>query len=267
MTNLRELFEGQRHRRELAFPSVTLALRGSGVSLSLKLDNRDTITDAAYTGDADPWYSALCELLPGRGLPQALEFSVKDFDEAFSGDQFYWDLRSERSGEVQWTELEHLRATLDLFRGRDYLYLPQSPLICRCFGVRESDLVEFMKSEERPTLELLGQKTRAGMGCRSCVSQLKRWLSSNAPETGARTFKQRPVAEWVLLVDEQLALHPARADWGLEVEGMRGNQVFIGYARDASQKEEEELALKLQGFLAAGVDPDLGFFLRRSRQR
>jgi hypothetical protein len=36
-----------------------------------------------------------------------------------------------------------LRSALDIYRGREYLYKEPEALICRCFGVRENDVLDY----------------------------------------------------------------------------------------------------------------------------
>jgi bacterioferritin-associated ferredoxin len=150
---------------------------------------------------------------------------------------------------------------LDIYRGREYLYREASPLICRCFGVRESDVIDLLKTETDPTLEALSKKTRAGMGCRSCVTQLSRWLAINHPQTKSRFYKDRPVVDWMLDIDSALTKFFEGKDWELEIYSFKGQQVIISFNKEVSQKEEEAMALELQRFLGAEVDGDLGFFL------
>ena len=151
---------------------------------------------------------------------------------------------------------------LDVYRGREHVYGEASPLICRCFGVRESDVVALLQSEEVVTLEKLAQETKASMGCRSCLPQLKKLL--NLPgESEKRLIAGKSKADWILMIDEALKVFPFTQDWQMRVEEFSRNTVIITYERAVSQKEEENMGRKLQGFLGSETTPDLVFFLRR----
>jgi hypothetical protein len=264
MTRFKELFHSGAHHRHLASPSVTAQL--SEQQLELRFDSKDIVVEASYFGKVDPWLGSLCEMLPGKTLHELSLLDQQSWEKNFPQDESYWDFRSEMEHEIFFPALEVLKLALDLYRGREYLYRPTSPLLCRCFGVREDDVLNFLKSEKEPDLEKLSAATKAGMGCRSCVPQLKRWLAIHSPAQ-KRFFKEKSYADWLLQIDELLKHFPLSKDWNLQVEGLKNNQVIISYDKDVSQKEEEIVTGKLQGFLASGTDPDFGFFLRRSRQR
>ena len=259
MTKFSDLAVLNIHQRKLENPSASVNI--GSTTFSLRFDSKDTLLDAGYEGPNDPWLNVLSHLLPGLSLAQAIEFGWGELETRFRDDQFFWDLRAEENDFVFFRPLEILKAVLDVYRGREYLYREASPLICRCFGIRESDVTDFLKTEEAPTLEALSKKTRAGMGCRSCVSQLSRWVAMNAPQNKSRFFKDRPLTEWMLDIDSALAKFFEGTGWQMEVYSFKSQQVIISFNKEVSQKEEEAMALELQRFLEAEVDGDLAFFL------
>lgn len=267
MTSFKDFFVNRSHLHELNSPSISVSSAHSHQTLQLKFDAKDLIIEAAYLGKADPWLSSLCGLIPGLSLHQASLVDHSLWEEAFRDDQSYWEFRADLEKLIFFPALELLRAGLDIYRGRDYLYQESSHLICRCFGVREADVLNFLRTEAEPTLEKLSTQTKAGLGCRSCVPQLKRWLAINAPGSRERFFKERSHAEWLLEIDQLLSSFPLAKEWVMAIESFKQGQVIITYQKDVTQKEEEVVAGKIQGFLASGTDPDLAFFLRRTRQR
>ena len=265
MTSFRELLQNKSFNHTLEGPSVSLAAKASGHELHLRLDAKDRITAAAYTGKFDPWLSSLCHLARNKSLAQGLALGLGDWDREFSADPLYWELKEEQVDRFVFPALELFRATLDVLRGREYLYREQSPLICRCFGVRESDVVSHLKETPDPTLETLSKQSKAGMGCRSCVPQLKRWLLLHDGGKRSHHFKEKPRAAWLLEIDYLLSCFPQSLEWKMELKSFRGSQVLITHQRAATQREEEEMGKELQKFLSAATDPDLGFFLTRKR--
>jgi hypothetical protein len=229
----------------------------------LRFDSKDICLLAGYIGPAHPWLSALCFLSEGKSLGELMLLSLKDFTQAFRDDQDFWDLFQEESETFFFTPLELLHAALDVFRGREYLYRQSSPIVCRCFGVRESDIVEHLTKEALPTLLTLAELSKAGMGCRSCVPQLKRWLVIEEARKSHRFYKERPIAEWLLDIDNKLSRFPKSSDWKMELSSFKGNQVIISFDKEVTQREEEQTGKELQDFLGASIDSDLGFFLRR----
>jgi bacterioferritin-associated ferredoxin len=259
MTKFSDLAVLNIHQRKLENPSASIQI--GQTNFALRFDAKDKVMDAGYQGPNDPWLNVLCHLLPGLSLAECINYGWSEIEKTFKDDQFFWDLRTEENESIFFRPFEILKATLDVYRGREYLYREASPLICRCFGVRESDVVDLLKTETEPTLEALSKKTKAGMGCRSCVPQLSRWLAINAPQNKSRFYKERPIAEWKLDIDSALTKFFEGKDWNLEVHSFKGQQVIISFDKIVSQKEEEIMAVELQGFLGKEVDSDLAFFL------
>lgn len=265
MKRFKELLTDPTLNCELPEASAEVTLKDSGHKLSLKFNSKDLILKASYTGESNPWLSSLCYLLLGKTLNEALAFNWSNWDAAFKEDQTFWDMKQEAADDFFQMPLELLRATLDSFRGREYLYQETSPLICRCFGIRESDVLDHLHKNENPTLDSLSGETKAGMGCRTCVPQLKRWVALNDQKKNSHHYKEKPISEWMLEIDYMLSCFPDALEWKMEVMGMKGAQVQISFEKEVSQREEEAQAKKLQDFLGAALGEGLAFFLRRAR--
>ncbi len=263
MKKFKDLLATGAFNHKVDFPSVSVTLNQH--SLDLKFDSRDIVLNAGYTGPSNPWLASLCYLIEGKTLNDISLYSWKTWEISFKDDQTFWDLKQEEEDHFFHHALELLKAALDIFRGREYLYQEPSPLVCRCFGVRETDVVAFLKAQATPTLDGFSGETKGGMGCRSCVPQLKRWLVLHDQKKFNHHYKEKPVAEWLLDIDYMLSCFPKALEWKMEVEKMKGHSVAILFDKDVSQKEEEAVAKELQDFLGASVDLDLGFFLRRAR--
>ncbi len=262
MIKFKDLISEKAHNRPVDFPSVEATYKGR--TLSLRFDSKDKLLYAGYSGGVNPWLSSLCALIINKSLAEISKINTKSWEEFYQDDQLFWDLKQEEDSFIN-EPLELLKATLDIFRGRDYLYHEASPLVCRCFGVRESDVIEHLHKESTPTLDTLAEATKAGMGCRSCVPQLKRWLVNKEEKKSGRHYKLRPIADWLVQIDYQLAKFPQSQEWKMEVQGMKDARVMISFDKKVSQTEEEAMARELQLFLGRAVDLDLAFFLRSSR--
>jgi bacterioferritin-associated ferredoxin len=314
-------------------PSVQVSLKATGHVLYLKFDSKDILTSASYTGPIDTWLGSLCSLILGKTLFDMTHLSTQDWDKAFASDQTFWDLKSEIEEDFYFAPLELLRSALDVYRGREYLYKEPEALICRCFGIRENDILDYIRSTDNPTSEGLAKVSKAAMGCRSCVPQITNLLSINSAKslaksdkerealicrcfsvrendildyirstdnptleglskvskaaTGCRScvpqitklfsssspksktgfYKEKPRADWLLEIDDRLNRFPEASEWGMEIERFQGTQVTITFNKKFSQTEEEVVSAKLQDFLGEALDPDLSFFLIRARQR
>lgn len=263
MTTFKDLLTNRSFNSPIEFPSVSLSLKKH--TLEISFDSKDLVKNAGYIGDVNPWLSSLCFLIKGKPLAEISQLSWQAWDSAFKNDQLYWDLKEEEQELFFNDALELLKASLDVFRGREYLYHETSPLVCRCFGIRESDILEHLQKEATPTLDTLAGVSKAGMGCRSCVPQLKRWLVLHDTKKHNHHYKDRAVSEWLLEIDYMLSCFPKAEEWKMEVRSFKNQQVMISFDKEVYQKEEEATAKELQDFLRAGLDEGLTFFLRRAR--
>ncbi|HXH30459.1 MAG TPA: (2Fe-2S)-binding protein [Bacteriovoracaceae bacterium] len=265
MTSFKELFIQKAFNQASPDSSVSIRSLTSGHCLSLRFSPKDIIVSASYSGKADPWLSSLCHLVTNKSLEQALVLEWKDWDVEFKDDQTYWELKQDQSDDFIFTPLELLRAAIDTFRARDFLYQEASPLICRCFGVREKEVQEHLRATPLATLETLTLESKAGMGCRSCVPQLKRWLVLHDPKKRVHHFKDRSHADWLIHIDYMISCFPESLDYRMEVQSFRNSQVLITYEKEVPQRVEEEISKELQTFLRAAVDSELSFLLRRKK--
>jgi bacterioferritin-associated ferredoxin len=261
MRKFKDFFDSHEFNHPMESPSVTLEYDGK--ILELRFDTKDVVVKASYQGTSDPWLSSLCFLIEGKSLEELREFQLKNWEEAFKEDQSFWDFYQEEQERFLHPALEMLRASMEIYRGQDFLYKEASPLVCRCFGVRESVILDHLNHHDNPTLDTLGEVCHAGKGCRSCVPQLKRWLSE-VQKKNTRFHKDRSLADWILLIDARLAQYTKKQELHLEVEKINGTTVVISYDSTLSQREEEMIGKDLQRFLSE-VDSDFSFFLRRAR--
>lgn len=254
--------------QEQALPSITtpsVSVSYQGHSLSLLISKKDEVLEASYEGPRDLWLRSLCELIKGKSLSTLRSMNLKSWEDSFREDQVFWELWPLAQKEVFFVPLELLKAAIDKFVDREYLYQEASPLVCRCFGIRESEITDYLKTTEQPTVAELGIKTKAGMGCRTCTHELERWV--NTKTKTVRYYKDLPFADWLIVADEKLGSIPQASDWNMKVESFNGKAFIISYDKDVTQREEELMGKELQGFLGSAVDTGLAFFLRRSRQR
>jgi hypothetical protein len=263
MTKFKDLLVNKAFNSRIEFPSVSVVLKNH--TLEISFDSKDVVKSAGYLGEVNPWLSSLCHLIKNKPLAEITHFNWNVWDNAFKDDQLYWDLKQEEEALFFNEALELLKASLDVFRGREYLYQETSPLVCRCFGIRESDILEHLQSEKTPTLDTLAGVSKAGMGCRSCVPQLKRWLVLHETKKHSHHYKDRAASEWLLEIDYMLSCFPKAAEWKMEVMSFKNAQVMISFEKEVSQMEEEKTGKELQDFLRASLDEGLTFFLRRAR--
>jgi bacterioferritin-associated ferredoxin len=262
MTNLKDLYLSGAYNFSLNDFTVSVILP-SDHHLYLIIDKNEIVTTASYAGQVDLWLTGLCHLIKGKNLAELKLIGPSSWLERYSLDPFFCDHWDELKNNIVFWPEEALRAAIGKYLGQEHLYRSEGVLVCRCFGVRESAIINYLNEAENPTLSELTLKTKAGMGCRSCRPQLEK-LFLRQDIRKLRYYKDKPLAEWLLLVDEKLKASQLQAEWGFEILSFKQGRVVITYTKKASQREEEEITRELQHYLAGVVDPDLAFFLRRS---
>lgn len=253
------------NRSSMIAPSVKLTLHGTDQTLFLRFDTKDVLKEASYLGKEDIWLASMCSIITEKSVNELKSFSLNDWDEIFDKDQFYLDLKYEALDEFFFRPLELLKAALAIYLGEDHVYRPMSPIVCRCFGVREADITQYLNEANEPSVEDLAKKTKASSGCRSCLTQIKKWILFGQQNKNERIYKDKTKADWIIEIDYMLSCFPESLEWKMEVVEFKNEQVIISFNKDASQKDVEELNLKLQDFLGAAVDSDLSFLLFRSK--
>lgn len=262
MTSFKEIITSDKYHRKTDFPSVSLS--NGEQTLFLQFDSKDVLINASYTGSNSSWLNVLCDLGIGLTLQDLRNLSWENLEKKFGEEQIFWDLRQEKETEFFFKEYELFLGALGLFQGREYLYEEKAPLVCRCFGVREEDILSYLNKDDA-SLEGLIKETKAGMGCRSCLKQLKKFFVANENKKFKHYYKARPIADWLVQIDYQLQRFHLAKEWGMELRGMKGSIVTISYEADVSQLLEEKISQELQDFLAGAVDTGLAFFLRSAR--
>ena len=163
MKSLKDFLTQEKFNQSINDPSVSVFWAKTAHSLMLKFDSKDILIEVGYTGASNPWLSSLCAISLGKNFETLTQLSIQEWKNEFGQDQFFWDLFSEREEDIFFEPLELLKAALNKYVGREHLYKEESPLVCRCFGVRESDIFHYINTKSTPTVADLGIKTKAGM--------------------------------------------------------------------------------------------------------
>lgn len=277
--------------KPLNSPSVSVHL--NQMHLDLRFNPKDILMDASLWGEDLPeGAERFMDLIKNKSIEniESLLFDEVDkLDEEFSHDNIFSLKRfvSFHGDQFFSSFIELLKMALDLYRGKikeneDELH---NPLVCRCFGVFESDIINYLNTSESPSLEDIGEKLKAGSGCRSCRVQLKKWLPSISSTQGkdllldrSHHYLNKSNTEWILEIDLVLSHFPLSASWKMEVQDFQLGLVTISYDRDVSQEEEERVGEELQDFLSQytskadqgdqdGQADHFSFFLVRRRHR
>ena len=91
--------------------------------------------------------------------------------------------------------------------------------ICRCTGVTEREIEQFLKDNPESTLGELNAETGAGVGCGSCMNDVKLVFDSSLAKNSPTPI------EWLINADKQLKKSFGN-EWG-SFEGLNEETIFV----------------------------------------
>ena len=184
--------------------------------------------------------SALTEMIKGMTLEEASKVTNADIAK-------YLDGLPEQKMHCSVMGMEALEAAIANYRTGDTAVrqLKDDPLVCTCFDVHESEIVEAIRVNKLSTVEQVTNYTKAGGACGRCKGEiakiLDRELGRTAPAAPAAPAAPPPFADLspakkVLAVEKVLEteVRPALAlDGGnielVDVDGAKVQVRFLGH--------------------------------------
>ena len=221
---------------------------GDALKLAFKLDEKkERIADVKFQtfgcASAIASSSALTEMIKGMTLDEASKVTNADIAK-------YLDGLPEQKMHCSVMGMEALEAAIANYRTGDTAVreLKDDPVVCTCFNVHESEIVEAVRINRLTTIEQVTNYTKAGGACGRCKGAIQAILDrelGKAPaaapaapaEPAAPTaFADLSPAKKVLAVEKVLEaeIRPAlRLDGGdvelLDVEGTTVKIRFLGH--------------------------------------
>lgn len=149
---------------------------GDALKLTLKIDEKDIITDAKFKtfgcASAIASSSVLTEMVVGMSVEDAATVTNEDIAEALGG------LPKEKM-HCSVMGREALEAAIADYRG---LILPmaEGEVVCECFGVTDIEVSRAINESNLRSVEEITNFTKAGGGCGKCEDKLRELLQTAA---------------------------------------------------------------------------------------
>jgi NifU-like protein len=147
---------------------------GDSMKLTMKIENGKIVDAKSLTfgcGSAVASASALTEMIIGQTVEEAKQITNQDIVQYLGGlpdEKMHCSVMGQ----------EALEAAFDNFDGKDIDEKDrQDPIICKCFGVRESTIREVIKDNNLTTIEEVTNYSKAGGGCGMCDKDIARIIS------------------------------------------------------------------------------------------
>ena len=218
---------------------------GDALKLAFKLDEKkERIADVKFQtfgcASAIASSSALTEMIKGMTLDEASKVTNADIAK-------YLDGLPEQKMHCSVMGMEALEAAIANYRTGDTTVreLKDDPLVCTCFNVHESEIVEAVRINKLTTVEQVTNYTKAGGACGKCKGAIQAILDrelGRAPAPAAAEsaapapFAELSPAKKVLAAEKVLEaeVRPAlRRDGGdielVDVEGTKIKVRFLGH--------------------------------------
>ena len=147
---------------------------GDALKLTIKVDDKDTITEAKFKtfgcASAIASSSVLTELIIGMTIEEASKVTNEDIADALGG------LPKEKM-HCSVMGREALEAAIADFRGM-ILPMAEGEVVCDCFGVTDLEITRTVKESNLRSVEEITNFTKAGGGCGKCEDRLRELLVS-----------------------------------------------------------------------------------------
>ncbi|MDR2339664.1 MAG: Fe-S cluster assembly protein NifU [Deltaproteobacteria bacterium] len=236
---------------------------GDALRLTIQVDkDRDTIEDAKFQtfgcASAIASSSALTEMIKGKTLDQALSLTNQDIAEFLGGlprEKMHCSVMGQ----------EALEAAVANYRGVP-VKSAQGELVCKCFGVTDSEIERVVRTNRLTSVEEITQFTKAGGGCGQCKPKLEeilaRVLHQTAKEPAGKPARMTALRR-IKLIEEAINTEIAPAlnrDGGdIELVDVDGHEVLVTLkgACASCPASKQTLADFVTDRLRSLVDPEI----------
>lgn len=210
---------------------------GDALKLMFKLDDKGRIADVKFQtfgcASAIASSSALTEMIKGMTLEEASKVTNADIAK-------YLDGLPEQKMHCSVMGMEALEAAIHNYKTGDTTVreLKDDPLICTCFNVHESEIVEAVKINHLTTVEQVTNYTKAGGACGKCKADIQAILdringtaaTGNKVDTPAETLTPIQKAIKIEAVLERDVRPALRLDGGdIELVDVKGDKVIVRF--------------------------------------
>lgn len=215
---------------------------GDALKLMFKLGPDGKIADVKFQtfgcASAIASSSALTEMIKGMTLEEASKVTNADIAAYLGG-------LPEQKMHCSVMGMEALEAAIHNYRTGDCTVreLKDDPLICTCFNVHESEILQAIRVNHLTTVEDVTNFTKAGGACGKCKGEIQKILdresgrseTSAAPQTSGAADAQKPMTQFQKMkkIEEviEAEVRPMlRRDGGdLEIVDIQGDKVIVAF--------------------------------------
>lgn len=214
---------------------------GDALKLMFKLDENGRIADVKFQtfgcASAIASSSALTEMIKGMTLEEASKVTNQDIAEYLGG-------LPEQKMHCSVMGMEALEAAIHNYKTGDTTVreLKDDPVVCTCFNVHESEIVEAVRINHLTTLEQVVNYTKAGGACGKCKGAIQAILdrengvaAAPASAPAAESAEPKPLTPFQKMkkieevIDRDVRPMLQRDGGDLEIVDVQGDTVTIAF--------------------------------------
>ena len=203
---------------------------GDSMKLTLKIEN-GKVVDAKFLtfgcGSAVASASALTEMIIGKTVEEAKKITNQDIVRYLGGlpdEKMHWSVMGQ----------EALEAAFDDYEGKDPNGKDiRDPIICKCFGVKESTIREVIRENNLTSIEEVTNYSKAGGGCGMCDKDIAKILSEerNVEPVRPKALSNLTKVQQIMVVNDIMEKYVAvelRKDNGdIELVDIELPEIFV----------------------------------------
>ena len=245
---------------------------GDAMRLTFKLDENGRIADIKFQtfgcASAIASASALTEMVKGKTLEEAEKITNKDIADYLGG-------LPEQKMHCSVMGREALEAAIRNYRtGKKWTKTLEGRVVCKCFGVTESEIERVIRENDLRTVEQVTNYTKAGGACGKCkgdiqliIDRVRKDIDSFKP-----SFAKMTTVEKIKLLEETInrEIRPLLQKDGGDIEliDVRENTVYVALRGMCANCQVAPFTMKdvVEARLREFISPEIVVQMAESRK-
>ena len=221
---------------------------GDSLKIYLKIEN-GIVTDAKFQtfgcGSAVASSSILTEMIIGRPIEEVKKITNKDIAEQLDGlppEKMHCSVMGHEA--LEDALKNYFNDEMEIAFGEE----KQDKLVCQCFDVHESQILEAIKTNNLKTVEEVTNYTKAGGACGRCKSIIKgildEYLKSQDADKPKLTQTQK-ILKINSIIENQISSELQKDGGDIELVDIEGDKVYVKLRGKCSGCKNSHMTLKV----------------------
>ena len=221
---------------------------GDSLKIYLKIEN-SIVTDAKFQtfgcGSAVASSSILTEMIIGKPIEEVKKITNKDIAEQLDGlppEKMHCSVMGHEA--LEDALKNYFNDEMEIAFGEE----KQDKLVCQCFDVHESQILEAIKTNNLKTVEEVTNYTKAGGACGRCKSIIKgildEYLKSQDADKPKLTQTQK-ILKINSIIENQISSELQKDGGDIELVDIEGDKVYVKLRGKCSGCKNSHMTLKV----------------------